>query len=230
MGFDIYLDNGNSFKLSGAIFDLDGTLIDSMHIWNSAGAEYIKRVGKTPEDGIWIKLQPMTTAQTAEYICKNYGVNVSPADVVEDLFRIIADFYTNEVLPKEGAIDFLELLRLHGVKMCIATATDRHLVDAALKKCGLMQYFKAILTCTEVGVSKMQPDIFNQALSAIGTPKSETLVFEDAYFAVLTLKKAGFTVAAVYDEPSESFWAETKALADLQIDSFTRLMLTFRNE
>ena len=101
---------------------------------------------------------------------------------------------------KEGVSEFLEILAARGVKMCVATATDKHLALPALKRNGLDKYFGEIFTCTGVGKAKNEPDIYNAALSYLGTKIDETLVFEDSYHAAETAKKAGFKVAAVYDE------------------------------
>ncbi|MBQ9166108.1 MAG: HAD family hydrolase [Oscillospiraceae bacterium] len=151
-------------KLKGTIFDFDGTLFDSMSIWDTAGEDYLRSLGCEPSRD----------------------------------------------------------LQQQGVKMCIATATDRYQIEAALRRCRMEHYFEDILTCTSVGHSKSEPHIFQAALQRLGTAKEETLVFEDALHAVQTAKSAAFPVAAVFD-PHESRQDQVRALADIYLTDFLTL-------
>ena len=116
----------------------------------------------------------------------------------------------------------LEWLRGNGVKLCIATATDRNLVEGALERCGVLHYFDGLFTCSEVGHGKDEPHIFEAALRFLGTPKAETAVFDDALYAVRTAKEAGFLVAAVYDS-HEKARDEVRLLSDLYLEDLTQV-------
>ena len=131
-------------------------------------------------------------------------------------------YYRFEVPLKPGAAELLERLRQDGVKLCIATATDRHLVEAALDRCGVLSCFGEIFTCNEVGHGKDEPDIFEEALRFLGTEKAETVVFDDALYAVRTAKEAGFPVAAVYDS-HEKAQDQIRMLADVYLEELTQL-------
>lgn len=206
-------------KLAGAIFDFDGTLFDSMSIWDTVGEDYLRSLGRPPEEGLRNILKPLSLAQSARYLKERYSLPLSEAQIMESVNKTVENFYFHTVQPKPGVPEFLEQLRRQGVKMCIATATDRYQVEAALKRCGLDGYFCEIFTCTGVGHGKDEPDIYEAALAYLGTAKSETLVFEDALHAIRTAKKAGFSVAAVFDthEPNQK---EIQALADFFLKSF----------
>lgn len=207
-------------KLKGAIFDLDGTLLDSMYVWETTGEAYLIRHGITPEKGLNERFQALSIMQAAQYYREHYGITDSVEEIIDDVNKTVEHLYESEVLPKPGVLQFLEELRGNGVKLCVATATDRYMVEAALQRIGILQYFESILTCTEVGFGKDRPIIFEQALGKLGTSKADTIVFEDALYAIETAKKAGFRVAAVYDDSSKKQQAEIRALADYYATSF----------
>lgn len=206
-------------KLEGAIFDLDGTLLDSMPAWNNAGPDYLRSLGIEPEKNLGARVRKMSLYQAACLFRDEYGVQKNTDEIMLGIDRVIEEFYFRRVQAKPGTAEFLERLKNDGVKMCVATATDSHLVKAALDKTGLSGYFGRIFTCTEIGHGKDEPDIFNTALEYLGTDKKNTMIFEDALFAVETAKRAGFKVCAVYDA-LEGQPERLKALADYYIQSF----------
>ena len=210
-------------KISGAIFDMDGTILDSMKIWESVASDYIMSLGKTPIEGLREILWPMSLMQSAEYMRECYGLSLSPEEIMEGIDGIIEDFYENTAPAKPGALELLKLLDSNGVKMVLATATNRRMVEAALRRTGMLRYFSEILTCTEVGFSKENPEIFLQANERLKTPKDETYVFEDALFAIRTAKNAGFKVVAVSDESSKQCAEEIRALADIYVNSLSEI-------
>ncbi len=211
--------DGNGMKIRGIIFDLDGTLFDTMGIWETAGEEYLASLGLVAKDGLSKQLSAMSLAQAAHYLKENYAIALSVNEITNGINQTVEDFYLYRAEPKENAADFLSVLKGKGIPMCIATATDRYLVEAALKRCDLLGFFTAIFTCSAVGQGKDQPHIFEAALAHLGTGKGETAVFEDAYHAAQTAKNAGFPVIGIYD-PYEKCTGELKALADAYFSSF----------
>ena len=165
----------------------------------------------------------MSLHQAARYYQTEYGVTQSIDEIMDGVNAMLERYYRFEVPLKPGVAELLERLRQDGVKLCIATATDRHLVEAALDRCGVLSCFGAIFTCNEVGHGKDEPDIFEEALRFLGTEKAETVVFDDALYAVRTAKEAGFPVAAVYDSHERS-QAEVRARSDLYLEDLTQLV------
>lgn len=210
-------------KIDGAIFDLDGTLLDSMFIWDTIGGDYLRSLGIEPREDLNKTFKSMSLLQAVKYYRSEYGVTLSTDELMSGVNRMIESYYYHDVKSKTGIKYVLERLKTLGVRMCIATATDRHLAEAALRRNGILDYFSEIFTCTEVGSGKDTPGIFNRALAHLGTPKQATLVFEDALYAVTTAKKAGFTVVGVYDESEAEHSSEIKALADIYINSFAEM-------
>ena len=207
--------------MTGAIFDLDGTLLDSMAIWDSFGAEYLQSKNLVPPQDLYQTLKPMSLLQAVDYFKKIFQLNDTTEEMIQQFNDIIADKYKYEVTLKPHVAAFLEGLKNRNVKMCVATATDRQQAEAALKSLGIYDYFSFILTCTEVGSGKDHPEIFEQALQQLGTDKSETIVFDDALHAIITAKEAGFRVIAVHDFSANEDMEEIKKIADDYIDSFS---------
>ncbi|MBQ2973536.1 MAG: bifunctional hydroxymethylpyrimidine kinase/phosphomethylpyrimidine kinase [Clostridia bacterium] len=206
--------------IKGAIFDLDGTLFDSMFIWDTIGEIYLCSIGYEPKENLNETFKTMSLYNAACYYKSEYGVTLSVEELMDGVNAMVEKYYRYEVPLKDGVAEFLEALRQSGVKMCIATATDRYLVEAALERCNISEYFSEIFTCTSVGHSKDEPDIYREALKHLGTPKEETPVFEDAIYAIRTAKKDGFKVVAVYDKSEENY-AEVKSLCDFYITDYT---------
>lgn len=207
-------------NIKGIIFDLDGTLLDSMFMWDTLGEDYLLKRGITPEKGLNEKFETMSMVQAAEYYQANYGITDSVEIIIDGVNRMIEDFYTNTVQVKDGVASMLKELQKCGMKMCIATAMDRYLVEAALKHNKINEYFSHILTCTEVGFGKDSPLIYEKALKKIGTSKEETLVFEDVAHAIETAKAAGFKVVGVYDKSAKKKQSQIKEMSDYYLVSY----------
>ena len=207
-------------KLRGAIFDLDGTLLDSMSMWDTIGNEYLLAKGCIPAPGLREKIKTLNMLQTAVYFKERYGLQESVDEIVSQVNDMLADKYFRLIQLKPTVLPFIKKLNELGIKMCIATATDRPLVEAAIRRLECLEYFCGVVTCTEVGCGKDKPLIYEKALELMNTTKEDTIVFEDALYAVETAKKAGFLVAGVYDISSAGDWARIKQAADWHIHSF----------
>ena len=205
--------------IKGAIFDLDGTLVDSMFIWDSFGVDYLHTLGKEPKENLTETFKTFTLEQAAEYYREHYGVALSVNEIVDGVNEMVAKLYRTKVTLKDGVRDFLEALKSQGVKMCVATVTDRPIVEDVLNRLGIRDFFTEIFTCAEVGYNKETPHISRAALKALGTKKEETVVFEDALHALMTAKNDGFPVAAVYDK-HELRQTEMKENSDYYITDY----------
>lgn len=206
-------------KIQCAIFDFDGTLFDSMSVWDSAGEVYLRALGKTPKPSVGEDVRALSLQQAACYFKREYGLPLSEEEIAAGINRTVERFYIHEVLPKPGVLDFLKRMKEAGIHTCIATASDRPLIEAALARCGMTHDFEAVFTCSEVGHGKDSPAIFRTAMAHFGADRGSTVVFEDALHAVQTAKADGFAVAAVWDA-SEKRQAEIRALADCYLADF----------
>ncbi len=211
--------------IKGAIFDLDGTLIDSMFIWDTIGQDYLESFGIEPKENLAEVFKTFTLEQAAEYYRNHYNIKLSVKEIVEGINDMVAEIYRTKVVLKPGISDFLKRLQSAGVKMCVATVTDKPIVEGILKRLNVREYFSEIFTCSEVGYNKETPEIYRQALKHLETEKTETVVFEDVLHALKTAKDDGFKVAAVYDshEPKQE---EMKEISDYYIMDFGSFCFT----
>jgi len=208
--------------LRGAIFDMDGTLLDSMYVWKDFDKRYFESLGLESSEDLRDKIAPLTLEQAAALFRRDFGVTDSIPEIVRKVNGLVEDEYFYRVQPKPGVPEMLRSFEEAGVRMCVATATDRYMVEAALRRTGLARYFGKIFTSTEVGSSKREPETFELALAFLGTKREETWVFEDSLYAVKAAKRFGFPVAAVRDVHSERHWREIRDTADVYLDDIGR--------
>ena len=206
--------------IKGAIFDLDGTLLDSMFIWDTIGEEYLRSLGKEPHEDLKETFMTLTLEEAAVYYREHYGVTLSVKEIVDGVNSMVEQTYRTKVTLKPGIPEYLAWLKENGVRMCVATVTDRYLVEETLERLGVRHYFSEIFTCAEVGFGKDKPIIYQKALEHLGTSKDETYVFEDMLFALNTAKTDGFPTVGIYDR-HEAHQDELKGLADYYVLDFT---------
>lgn len=207
-------------KLHGAIFDMDGTLINSMPFWEHLAEYYLESQGITPKEGLADIVHPMSLVQAISYLKEAYSLPYTEEIIGKQIHLLLEEGYRNRFQPKEGVMEFLEKLKNKGVRMCIATATPRALAELALNRLGITPYMEGLLTCPEVGVGKSKPVIYQKALELLGTTKEDTLIFEDALHAVRTAKQDGFAVVGIQDETMTKEEAEIRQLSDVFITTF----------
>ncbi len=216
-------------KLNGVIFDLDGTLIDSMFIWDDLSYDLLVSNGITPRDDLRAKVSTMYLDESSRYVIEEYGLPCTVEQVNQYINDRVEHFYLHEVKPKQDIIPFLERLKAAGIPMCVATATERKLAVPALEHNGMTHYFSEILTCREVGQNKNSPLIFEQALTRLGSGRHETAVFEDSLHAVTTAKAAGFPTFTIFDSTSEQNKEKLIQLSDRYFYRYAELNGCFEN-
>ena len=198
-----------------AIFDMDGTLVDSMCYWRNMEREFLTRKGVTDNlEEILEATKPMTLAEFSAYFSKICGVEFTPEQLIAECEEIMAEHYRNDVQIKPGVREYLDALQQKGVPMCVASATNKPLVELCLEKLGLRPYFRFILSCVEVGAGKSRPDVFLEAARRLGGEPADCAVYEDAIYAVRSAHAAGFYVVAVKDEHNGASWDEMRETAD----------------
>ena len=205
-------------KIKAAIFDADGTLLDSMGQWNLVPYKYVKSLGVAADENIAEKLFTMTISEAAEFIIDEYKLSVTVEEAVEGMDAIIREFYKNDVKLKDGAGELLEFFKSRGIPMVIGTSTDRDCIEVGLERTGISAYFDRIYTSTEVGKSKEKPDLFIQAMEFMKSSPDETIVFEDGLYSLRTAAALGMKTVGIFDEVSLSNQKELKELADLYVD------------
>ncbi len=190
-------------NIKAAIFDMDGTLVDSLILWDvlwsTFGERYLndKSFVPSPEDDK--KVRTLTLRDAMHLIHKNYELGESGEELLALANTIMNDFYANRVELKSGVREFLEYCKNKGVKICIASATASELIDVAMKRCDIGKYFLKVFSCGTIGKGKDEPDVFLQAAEFLGTEIKETWLFEDSLTAIETATKIGMPTVGIYD-------------------------------
>lgn len=206
--------------VEGMIFDVDGTLLDSMPVWLHSGEHYLATLGICAPKSLGRILFSMTMQQGAEYIKNTFGLSQDWKEIQAGIIEIVKEAYLKETGCKRAADLFLKTLHEAGIPMTVVTSNDRPLVLAAFERLGIMRYFQEILTCGEFGSGKDSPEIFHAAAKRMGTTPAGTWVVEDGLYAICTAKEAGYRVIGVADEASKEDAEHIGQLADYFITDY----------
>lgn len=200
-------------KIKGVIFDADGTLLDSMGFWSSTVYDMLARFGISPDNELLKIINPMSMYEGAVYLKNRYSLSFSPEEFIEEENRIVEQFYTNKVKLKPGIAELLDMLSRKNIPLAVASATDRYLIEKALRTNGIHEHFKAVVSCSDVGEGKNSPKVYNKAREYLGTEICETAVVEDSPNALITAGNAGYLTVGVYDK--EHLLSDYSGLYDL---------------
>lgn len=195
-----------------AIFDMDGTLIDSMVFWKNLATEYLssKGVKQIPED-ILERIKPMIMSESAALFQQEFGLSGDPE---AEMNAMMDAHYRNDIPLKPGVREYLQMLRSRGVRMCVASATAEHLMEACLKRLGVRDYFVFLLSCETVGAGKRSPLVYLESAERLNAAPEDIAVYEDALYAAQTAKDAGYYVVGVYDDSAAKNWQTIEHVAD----------------
>ena len=206
-------------RITAAIFDMDGTILDSNAMWGEVSPAVLRRFGAVPRPSIYRDMLPLGMGEFAPVLKRDYRLPQPVEEIAAAIEAIVRRYYAEEARLKPGALEFLRALKAAGVAAALATATDRELAEPALRKTGAWDLLDAVYTCAEVGAGKHSPAIYRRAAGQ--SPKGTAWVFEDALYAIETARADGFPVCAVADPATAFQWAEIRAAATCTLDSFT---------
>lgn len=195
-----------------AIFDMDGTLIDSMIFWKNLASEYLRSKGvkQVPMD-ILERIKPMTMSESAALFVQEFGLTGDPE---AEMNAMMETHYRQDIPLKTGVKEYLQMLRSKGVRMCVASATADHLMEACLKRLQVRDYFEFLLSCETVGAGKRSPLVYQESAQRLNAVPNEIAVYEDALYAIQTAKDAGYYVVGVYDDSAVKNWQTIENIAD----------------
>lgn len=214
----------NAVKPKAIIFDMDGTLLDSLSVWADSDREFLAGLGYEYDPKHSLAMKTMHFDSACEYLVREFSLPLTAEETGKRILEIVEEHYINEIPLKDGAEEFLAAARNAGIKMCVATSNKKALAEASLKAKGIMDYLEFVITSDEVGGGKETPEIFLKAAEMLGAIPEETVVFEDSIHAVLSAKSAGFKVIGVYDPLCPEEFEEIKKHADLSVGSFCELL------
>nr|WP_297863631.1 HAD family phosphatase [uncultured Acetatifactor sp.] len=211
------------WDIDAVIFDMDGSLVDSMWLWKSIDIEYLGRYGIPLPEDLQSRIEGMSFSETAVYFKEHFDIPDSLEEIKASWNRMAWDKYMNEVPLKPGIPEFLNGCRENGIKLGIATSNSRELVENVAEVHNLRTYFTSIVTGCDVARGKPSPDIYLEVARQLEVVPARCLVFEDIVPGILAGKRAGMRVCAVEDAYSLQSRKEKKELADYYIDNFSEL-------
>lgn len=220
-------------NIKAAIFDIDGTLLDSMPIWKEACSIYLKSIGYEPEPDLNEIVFTMTIKEGIRYAKNHYNIDKTEDEIEAGLLDTIRDFYYNTAKAKKGAVELVKKLYENNIPMVLATTGNEDLATHALTRVGIMHCFKKLLTCNDLNTNKGEPLVFLKAKEILENSlnmEKDTLdfkdiyVFEDSLKAIRTVTNMGFSVVAVKDEECESSFPEIEKVAGSLLNSLEEVV------
>lgn len=206
--------------IEAVIFDLDGSLVDSMWLWRTIDIEYLGRFGIPLPEDLQSKIEGMSFHETAIYFKEHFLIPDPLEQIKDDWNRMAWDKYANEVPLKPGIPEFLEGCRTNGIRLGIATSNSRELVENIALVHGLKDLFSSIMTGCDVGRGKPAPDIYLAVAGELGVEPARCLVFEDIIPGIQAGLSAGMRVCAVEDPYSVPQRERKRQLADYYIEDY----------
>lgn len=212
--------------IQAAIFDADGTLLDSMPLWNASGDLYLQSKGLVPEAGLDRILFQMTMEESAVYLKDHYALKESAEAVLKGLDDIVRSYYSTSVKAKPGALDLVQSLQTKGIPQIVCTLSDRDMVVEGLKRNGMLSYFDEVVSCADLPWTKRNPELFDHLITFLKTPADRTWLFEDGAYSAVTAKEVGLKVVGILDVQGEEDIQTLKSTADIFLESFYDLDLS----
>lgn len=207
-------------NIKAVIFDLDGTLVDSMWIWHQIDIEYLSRFELSCPDDLSTAIEGLSFSETAVYFKERFSLSDSLDKIKNDWNEMAWNKYINEVQLKNGVYDFLCFCKEKGLKLGIATSNSRELVEGVINAHNLSSFFDCIMTSCDVNKGKPAPDIYLAVADKLDVLAENCLVFEDIIPGIQAGLNAGMKVCAVEDAYSASLRLEKEKLADYFIEDY----------
>ena len=207
------------------IFDFDGTLADSMWVWEEVDRQFLEKRDIPYDARECERIAALGFEAGADYVVEKYGLDESPEAIIEEWKSSAADHYASSVLVKEGAEEYLRRCKDLGMPMAIATSLQRPLLEAALANNGILELFDALCVCDELHCNgKSNPTVYLEAARQLGVDASRCAIFEDVVTPARSAKQTGAYVVGVFDEHKQQATDELKTVVDYFIESWNDLL------
>lgn len=210
--------------IKACIFDLDGTLLDSMALWQNVDRKYLARFGIEFDPMYSEEIKKMSFNESAVYFVEKFKIPRSVEQIKQDWNEMVEVEYRDNIQSKEGTYELLSALHEKGIKMCVATSCNKEHAIMALKRLNMYHFFSFVLTCAEVGKNKEYPDIFYECAKQLDVVPEECFVLEDLYMALKVAHDGNFKTIGIYDHLSAHEKEAVKQISDYYIHDFYELL------
>jgi len=214
--------------IKGIIFDLDGTLLDSMNVWYNTDRAFLKENGvDNPPEDISDRVKKLTIDKASELFIREFGLDCTVEYIINRIEEIVRNEYFHNIPLKSGVAETLDFLDSRNIPYGVATVTYRSLAEASLKRLGIFDRMKFLLTSAEFPQGKKNPDIYLKCAEIMKLPPENVLVVEDSLHCIETALNASFLTAGVYDGLSAGDCADIKKVSDYYFDTLDKLIDIF---
>lgn len=214
-----------SSSIQGALFDCDGTIIDSLGVWRGLEDILSQEAHIVVDPSLRTHFATLTVGEIAVYFHEKFGLGKSVDDVQRLIDEYMLDFYRNKATLLPGVVDFLESCVKASIRMSVVSSSKPAYLNAGLSHTGILGYFDAVVSVDDVGKSKREPDVYDYACSLLKTPRPLTWGFEDSLYALATLMKAGYPTVAIFDESEGISFEQLQERSTIAVQSFADLSI-----
>ena len=209
--------------MKAAVFDLDGTLLDSMWLWEGLANNYLKSIGIEPPEDLRDTLKKLSLLDGCHYIKDRFQLSKAPEEINDEMEELLEVHYAKHFMLKPYVLETLNGFKNSNIRMCLATATADNLVIKALERLGIGDCFEFIQTSNNIGIGKSNPEFFQAVIKRLDIEPKDIWVFEDALHCMISAKKCDLNIVALQDDSAISDRQEIKKVADIYIDDFSQL-------
>jgi HAD superfamily hydrolase (TIGR01509 family) len=209
--------------IDAVIFDMDGTIIDSMWVWKRVDEDFLRRRSITAPEDIQKQIEGLSFTDTARFFKNKFDLVEDISDIMDEWNEMVKYYYESVIPLKDGTLELIGRLKKAHIKLGLATSNSRELTELILKRTGIYGFFDSVVTSLEVSSSKSCPDVFLDTARRLGVIPSKCLVFEDTAAGTTGARLAGMKVVAVYDEYSLPYREEIVKNADVYIYGFSEI-------
>ncbi|MEG0736490.1 MAG: HAD family phosphatase [Longicatena sp.] len=207
--------------LKAVVFDMDGTLLDSMHVWDHVGEDYLATLQIHAEEGLQEIITPMSLSQSAMYLKQTYQLEDTIEEIQQGIEAQVMKHYKEDIPLKNGVKECIERCVKENLRVCVLTASSLEMAQSAFRRCGILHHFEFIMTCEEADCPKTDVRIYQKTIEKLGIKKEECVFIDDALYAIECMRTNGYQVVAVYDEANDNDWNQICEISNQAVSALT---------